>query len=134
MPLSEDDLREYAAAWNAHDAERAAGSYFTDDATYEDVAMGLVNTGTEQIREFVQSMFRATPDIHFEVVSLFVAGDWLATEWVMTGTQTGERMLGPPATGKSFSIRGHRSPNWRETRSSATRTTGALRRCCSNWA
>ncbi len=105
MSLSEEDLRKYAAAWNAHDIERVM-TYFTDDATYEDVALGLVNTGKPQIREFARSMFDATPDINFEVVSLIVAGDRIASEWGMTGTQTGPSMTGLPSTGKPFSIRG----------------------------
>ena len=104
MPLTEEDLREYLGAWNAHDAERVV-SYFTDDATYDDVAMGQVAISKDQIREFAKSMFRSTPDVTFELLSLFVAGDWIASEWVMTGTQTGD-MPGVPATGRSFSIRG----------------------------
>jgi steroid delta-isomerase-like uncharacterized protein len=40
-----------------------------------------------------------------ELKSIFSAGDWVAQEWVMTGTQTGA-LGGIPATGKSFSVRG----------------------------
>ncbi len=105
MPLSEGDLRERVAAWNAHDAERVA-TYFTDDARYEDVAMGQVSIGRDEIREFAQSMFRSSPDIDFELLSVFVGEAWFALEWVMTGTQTGDQMSGLPATGKPFSIRG----------------------------
>ena len=104
MSLTEEDLREYLGAWNAHDAERIV-TYFTDDAKYEDVAMGQVSIGKDEIREFAQSMFRSTPDVNFELLSLFVTGDSIASEWVMTGTQTGD-MPGLPATGRSFSIRG----------------------------
>lgn len=99
MSFSEADLRDYAAAWNGHDTERIV-TYFTDDATYEDVAMGQVSVGKDQIREFVLSMFRSTPDLNFDLVSLIVTEGWLALEWVMTGTQTGEGMLGLPATGQ----------------------------------
>lgn len=105
MSLSEAELREYLAAWNAHDADRVV-AYFTDDATYEDVAMGQVNTGKDQIREFAAAMFRSMPDMNVELVSLCSAGDWVASEWVMTGTQTEDSILGVPATGKPFRIRG----------------------------
>src|SRR3972149_6356251 len=51
MAFSETDLEALAAAWNAHDADRVA-SYFTEDAKYEDVAMGMISQGKEQIKEF----------------------------------------------------------------------------------
>ncbi len=104
MALSERDLQEYLAAWNAHDADRVA-SYFTEDAKYEDVAMGMISQGKEQIKGFAEATFRSTPDVKFELISAFVAGDGAGLEWVMSGTHNGD-WPGLPATGKSFSIRG----------------------------
>ncbi len=104
MALNERDMREYLAAWNAHDAGRVA-SYFTEDASYEDVALGMISRGKQQIREFADSNFRAFTDVKYELVSLVIAGDRAACEWVMSGTHDGgsPRL---PATGKPFSIRG----------------------------
>jgi steroid delta-isomerase-like uncharacterized protein len=48
--------------------------------------------------------FTAFPDMNVELKTIFVAGDWAATESVMTATHTGDfSML--PATGKSVSVR-----------------------------
>lgn len=44
MALTEKDILDYLAAWNAHDAEGVT-AFFTEDPTYEDVAMGMVNQG-----------------------------------------------------------------------------------------
>ena len=43
--------------------------------------------------------------MEFTLKSFFSAGGRTATEWVMTGTHSGE-LPGIPATGKSFSVRG----------------------------
>ena len=97
-------LDDYLAAWNSHDVEKIA-SFFTDDCVYEDVAVGAVNRGKEQVKAFVSGTFTAFPDFKLERTSSFVAGDWRGAEWIMSGTQTGD-IPGLPATGKSFSIRG----------------------------
>jgi steroid delta-isomerase-like uncharacterized protein len=96
--------RDIIAAWNSHDPEKFA-SFLIDDCVYEDVPMGVVNHGKEQVKAFVAVLFSAVPDVKMETTSLFTVGDWGACEYVMTGTQTGA--LGQfPATGKSFSVRG----------------------------
>ena len=97
-------FEDYLAAWNSHDVEKIA-SFFTDDCVYEDVAVGAVSRGKEELKAFASTTFAAFPDFKVEPTSRFVAGDWAGTEWIMRGTQTGD-LLGIPATGKSFSIRG----------------------------
>jgi len=97
-------LEDYLAAWNSHDVEKIA-SFFTDDCVYEDVAMGAVNRGKEQVKAFVSGTFTAFPDFKLERTSSFVAGDWRGAEWIMSGTHTGD-IPGLPVTGKSFSTRG----------------------------
>jgi len=97
-------LADYTTAWNSHDVEKIP-SFFTDDCIYEDVAMGAVNRGKEEVRAFASGIFAAFPDFKIEITSRLVAGDREASEWIISGTQTGD-LPGIPATGKSFSIRG----------------------------
>jgi len=97
-------FEDHNAAWSSYDVEKIA-SFFTDDCVYEDVAVGVVNRGKQELKAFVTATFTSFPDIKFELKSFFSAGDWAAIEWVMTGTHTGD-LPGMPATGKSFSIRG----------------------------
>ena len=97
-------FKDYGLAWSSHDAEKIA-SFFTDDCVYEDVAIGAVNRGKKELKDFINGTFAAFPDFKIEPKSLFFSGDWVGSEWIMTGTHTGDFPL-MPATGKSFSIRG----------------------------
>lgn len=94
--------QKYIAAWLAHDIE-AVVSFFAEDCVYEDVALGALNRGKSEVRTFVQATLTAIPDFKIEPKSVFATVDWLASEWIMTGTHTGD-FPGLPATGKSFSV------------------------------
>ena len=94
--------RKYIAAWLARDIE-AVVSFFAEDCIYEDVALGALNRGKGEVRTFVQTTLTAIPDFKIEPKSVFATVDRLASEWIMTGTQTGD-FPGLPATGKSFSV------------------------------
>lgn len=94
--------RKYIAAWLARDIE-AVVSFFVEDCIYEDVALGALNRGKSEVRTFVQATLTAIPDFKIEAKSVFATVDRLASEWIMTGTQTGD-FPGLPATGKSFSV------------------------------
>ena len=99
-------LTDYIAAWNSHDVEKIA-TFFTEDGVHEDVAVGSVFHGKNELKAGISPMFVACPDFNLEVKAFFGIADWLAQEWVMSGTQTGNfDVIGIPATGKSFSIRG----------------------------
>jgi steroid delta-isomerase-like uncharacterized protein len=100
----ESMLADYLSAWNSHDVGKIP-SFFTDDCLYEDVAVGAVSRGKEELKAFVGSTFAAFPDFKIQLTSRFIAGDWRASEWIMSGTQAGD-LPGIPATGKSFSVRG----------------------------
>jgi steroid delta-isomerase-like uncharacterized protein len=84
--------------------ERVA-SVFTDDCVYEDVALGVVNKGKEQLIAFGDGFIGGVPDLDVEVTSRFVSGDKAAAEWTMTGTHSGD-LPGMPASGRTFSLRG----------------------------
>src|SRR4051794_41912875 len=98
-------LNEWLAAFNAEDTERLLGLY-TDDAVWEEVAIGLDDRGPDQIRAHLERLFTASPDITYEVTSDFVADDRAVLEWVVTGTYNADFPGLPPATGQPFSFRG----------------------------
>jgi steroid delta-isomerase-like uncharacterized protein len=90
-------------AFSAHDVDGFL-SLFTDDCIYEDVALGVVNKGKEELRAFWNETFTAIPNFTVKRTSLFFTGDRAATEWTMCGTQT-EDIPGMPANNKSFCVR-----------------------------
>ena len=97
-------FKDYEAAWASQDVEKIA-SFFTNDCIYEDVASGIVSNGKEELKAFLQNILTAFPDLKVEIKSLFVAGDRVGSEWVMTGTRSGPSPYLPGAK-KKFSIRG----------------------------
>ncbi len=100
----ENFAEEYAAAWSAQDVE-AILSFFTENCVYEDVALGAMNTGKQQLEDFLRATFAAIPDFRIELKSILSAGDRAASEWIMSGTQSGP-FPGIPATNKKFSVPG----------------------------
>ena len=72
---------------------------------YEDMALGAVNTGKQQLGAFLRATFAAIPDFRIELKAILSSGDRAASEWIMSGTQTGA-FPGIPATSKRFSVRG----------------------------
>jgi steroid delta-isomerase-like uncharacterized protein len=97
-------MKDYYAAYNSHDVDGIA-SLWTDDGFYESVASGAVTRSKEELVASFRASFVAFTDQKFELKSVFSAGDWVASEWVWTGTHAGD-WHGLPATGKSSSIRG----------------------------
>ena len=97
LPSVSHSLSGYAEAWSTHDVERIAG-YFTEDAVYEDVALGEVNRGKSAIKRFAESTFAALPGFAIKQKSLVVGDGSAAMEWIMTGTDR--------ATERRFSVRG----------------------------
>ena len=73
-----------------------------------DIALPHVHPGLagEAIAEFVKAAWKAFPDLHIELLNGGeIEAGILATHWLLTGTNTGERTEGPP-TGRSVSIKG----------------------------
>ena len=94
----------WAEAWSGSDPERVV-ALFTDDCVYEDVTLGAVNNGSEQLSAFAAGFMTAIPDFKFEVVSSFATEDRLSIEWRMTGTHAND-LPDMPATGRKFDLRG----------------------------
>jgi steroid delta-isomerase-like uncharacterized protein len=99
-----DWMQRYLDAWNSHDGAEV-GAFMADDATYEDVALGVVHEGRDAIEAFVDETEQFSKDYRFTSVSEQASGDCYAFEWEMTGTNTGE-MAGLPATHKLYRTRG----------------------------
>lgn len=97
VSVEERLLSGYAAAWSSNDVEKLA-AYFTDDAIYEDVALGEVHRGKPAIMAFARGTFDALPGFTMKPQSLVVGNESAAFEWIMSGTFR--------KTGKSFSVRG----------------------------
>ena len=94
----------WAEGWTKHDMKEVA-SVFTEDCIYEDVALGVINRGRDELIAFGNGFIAGVPDLKVEVTSRFGSGDKAAAEWKMSGTHTGN-LPGMPATGKTFSLRG----------------------------
>ena len=59
--------------------------------------------GTSGGSDFVGMIVAAMPDFRLDIEDIFGAGDRAAVRLRMTGTHTGEPLLGRPATGKELS-------------------------------
>jgi len=95
----------YLDAWNAHDGA-AVAAFMAEDGSYEDVALGKVHTGREDIAGWIDGMAgEFSSDYRFEPVSWVENGSSYAAEWVLVGTHDGSSPM-LPATGRSYSIRG----------------------------
>ena len=80
-------------------------SVFTDDITYVDTPLGSTFRGKEELRAFAQGFFNAFPDLKAVITSTVVSGNRAASEWIFTGTQTGD-LAGMPASNKQMDLRG----------------------------
>ncbi|MBI2393523.1 MAG: ester cyclase [Deltaproteobacteria bacterium] len=90
------------AAFNAHDAKKAAADY-SDDAVMATPGMkGMEETkGKAEIEKFFAGLFTGFPDMKIGYSRVFQRGDVLVAEWASAGTNTGE-FMGQPATGKKI--------------------------------
>ena len=97
-------LEQHYAAWSKGDVEGIL-TCFTDDCLFEDVALETIFEGKAGVRRFAEMTFTAVPDFRWTPMAILIDGSRAATEWRMTGTQTGDtpRVRG---TGKSFSVPG----------------------------
>ncbi len=101
-------LDNYIAAWNAHDAARAA-SFFANDIEYYDASAGASQHGKDNARKnVVEAFLKAVPDAVWQrdATDPVVAQDGIAFSWTFTGTNTGDWSDGTKATGKKFSVPG----------------------------
>ena len=77
--------------WNRHDVG-ALMDFMADDCVFEG-ASGTRYEGRERVREAFARVFASVPDVRFEHVRHFVAGDRGVSEWTFTGTAADGRKL-----------------------------------------
>jgi steroid delta-isomerase-like uncharacterized protein len=92
-------------AWASHDPDKMV-AVFTEDCIYEDVALGRIMHGKEEIRAFFKEFLTACPDDgSLEISSSFASSNRMCMEFTMRGTIK-QSFLGVQAAGKAISIRG----------------------------
>jgi steroid delta-isomerase-like uncharacterized protein len=96
------------AAWNSRQPERML-ELMTEDIVYDDAAWPQTMRGHAQVREFLEFLWRAFPDLTFEPECPLIAvdGSSAAFPWRGRGTNTGPiDPPGVPATGKPLAWEG----------------------------
>ncbi|MBC8160865.1 MAG: nuclear transport factor 2 family protein [Roseiflexaceae bacterium] len=96
-------VRQWAAAWNAHDPERMV-TLFTNDGVYEDLAFEARFQGKEGVALWVLITNASIGDAKIEIVDAFQRGNRAAAMWTFSGTDIGAIAPHLPPTGKSFSL------------------------------
>jgi steroid delta-isomerase-like uncharacterized protein len=99
-------LKNYLAAWNEHDADKA-GSFMDGNVEYFDAAFaGMQNGKDAAVEHGIKVFLRGVPDLNWEIRSDPVASaDGVAYEWTFTGTNTGT-WGGVHATNQKIQLKG----------------------------
>ncbi|MGQ0656582.1 MAG: ester cyclase [Chromatiales bacterium] len=97
----------YMAAWNEHDAAKAA-AFFAEDGEYYDASVGEPQKGRANAQEkVIQAFMTAAPDCVWTREGEPIVGhDAVAFQWTFSGTNTGACSDGTAATGKPFKFSG----------------------------
>jgi len=104
----QDFAEKWLAAWHSHQPEQLL-ALMTDDVVYDDASWPKQMRGHAEVRGFLESTWRALPDLTFEVEQVIIdpAAGQFAQYWRATGTHTG--VWDPPglaATGRRVRFEG----------------------------
>jgi steroid delta-isomerase-like uncharacterized protein len=100
----EEQIKQYFAGWNAHDASKIA-PLFAASGTYEDPVSRMAVRSFD-LATVLWSIETVLPDFNFEI-SLIAATEQRATvEWVLHGTNSKSLKPGIDPTGKKTTLRG----------------------------
>lgn len=99
-------VEHYMAAWNQHDAHKAA-SFLTSDVTLYDAAVGTPVKGRVAAEKHViQAFIDGVPDLQWKMTSKPIFNhDTIAFQWQFSGTNTGS-WSGHAATNKPIKFEG----------------------------
>jgi len=99
--------KDYLAAWNEHDATKAA-NFLSEDVVYFDASVGKpINGRVEAKKNVIEAFMNAVPDLKWESVGEpIVSNNTVVFEWTFSGTNTGDWSDGTKASNKKFSING----------------------------
>ena len=96
-------LEQYYAAWGTGNPDNVI-QFFTQDATFEDLAFDAKFIGIDVIRSFAVLTYSGVPDFKVEPTQIIVGENTAAASWIMSGTHTGD-LPNLPATQKYFEVR-----------------------------
>ncbi len=102
MSAKQDVLKELEVL-NRQDVEGVL-SFYTEDVIFEDISLPEPLKGKQAMREFMQAIYAAFPDLHVELRTIFGEESIVAAEYDLMGTHRGE-LEGHPPTGKTFRVR-----------------------------
>jgi steroid delta-isomerase-like uncharacterized protein len=111
--------QRWGAAWNSHEPARLL-ELMTEDIVYDDSAWPTTMRGHDDVRTFLDSVWRAFPDLEFEWVDgpyILPGQPKAAFYWKGGGTHTGR--LDPPGfapTGKRIEFEGADFHEYRDGR------------------
>jgi steroid delta-isomerase-like uncharacterized protein len=111
--------QRWEAAWNSHQPDPVL-ELMTEDIVYDDSAWPRTMRGHGDVREFIDSLWRAMPDLEFEMVEgpfLHPSEPVATSYWKGTGTFTG--LFDPPGfapTGARIEIDGFDLQEYRDGR------------------
>jgi steroid delta-isomerase-like uncharacterized protein len=88
---------------NAHDVTPLRA--FWTDETVERFPDATCR-GAAQIAAYFETLFRAIPDFHMDIVAMAAEGDAVFVRWHLTGTHTGPGFAGLEPTGKRIALDG----------------------------
>jgi steroid delta-isomerase-like uncharacterized protein len=95
-------VAEHVRLENAHDLDALMATFgasgFYDDAPWDEHHDGLA-----AVRAYYESLFRAAPDLHIDIVASHAAGDAVVLEVRLSGTHLGT-WRGLPATGRRLDL------------------------------
>jgi steroid delta-isomerase-like uncharacterized protein len=78
-------IAAYGEAWNRHDIEAILAMH-TEDSVFENHTSGGKAVGKEAIREILQVVFSAFPDIRFDARRTYVRDGLVTQEWTASAT------------------------------------------------
>lgn len=123
-------VRKELEALNRQDVEGVM-AFYTEDVIFDDVSLPEPLNGSEEMREFMQGMYAAFPDLHIELRSLFGEEDIVAAEYELIGTHAGD-LDGNPPTGKTFRVKAVSVYEYDGRRFTRETFTGTRRPCSGN--
>lgn len=108
MSLSNDHsiVTEYVEAWNRHDSDTIVDT-FAENGNYDDpIVPGKIRLAGEAIGEYAADLWKAFPDLSFDVKRLASIDDsTVLLQWTMKGTHEGP-LEELPSTGETIDLPG----------------------------
>jgi hypothetical protein len=97
-------VRQAVEALNKHDVT-ALMAGVADDVVFSDLAAAADRTGKKEVQKSYEELFKGFPDVKIELKNAWAAGDYVVSEGVLSGTNTGDMpSMKLKKTGKSLSV------------------------------